>query len=117
MRQWMADPSLMCRKHLLGEHVEHHMFIGALKREKNVNGYLEKGLLEPRSLFKRHEELVKEMKKRGYKHSSPLTKEDATCISYLTEKQKKAKINAAVSYKDLVLRCPECFKLMMEEIR
>ena len=34
MRQWMVDPRLLCRKHLLGEHVENHMFIGTLKRVK-----------------------------------------------------------------------------------
>ena len=46
MRMWMVDPRIMCRQHLLGEHVEIHMFVGAISRGKSVKGYLEKGLLE-----------------------------------------------------------------------
>jgi len=40
MRQWMCDPRFMCNKHLFGEHVEHHMFIGTLERKKSINGYI-----------------------------------------------------------------------------
>lgn len=66
----MVNPKIMCRQHLFGEHVEIHMFIGTLCRGKTVKGYLEKGLLEVHSLYSRHEELVEEMKRRGYKHFS-----------------------------------------------
>ena len=62
MRMWMVNPRIMCRQHLLGEHVEIHMFIGTINRGKSVKGYLEKGLLEVHNLYNRHEELVKEMK-------------------------------------------------------
>jgi len=70
MRMWMVDPRIMCRQHLLGEHAEIHMFIGTINRKKSVKGYLEKGLLEIHNLYNRHEELVKEMKRRGYNHCS-----------------------------------------------
>ena len=60
----------MCRQHLLEEHAEIHMFIGAISRGKSVNGYLQKGLLEIHNLYDRHEELVEEMKRRGYMHCS-----------------------------------------------
>jgi hypothetical protein len=30
MRMWMVPPKVMCRKHLLGEHVEIHMLAGSL---------------------------------------------------------------------------------------
>lgn len=62
MRMWMVNPRIMCRQHLLGEHVEIHMFIGTLNRKKSVKGYLEKGLLEIHNLYARHEILVEEMK-------------------------------------------------------
>lgn len=32
MRMWLVPPSHMCRKHLLGEHVELHMLLGTLKK-------------------------------------------------------------------------------------
>ena len=70
MRMWMVNPKVMCRQHLLGEHVEIHMFIGTINLQKKVDGYLEKGLLEIHNLYARHEELVEEMKRRGYNHRS-----------------------------------------------
>ena len=62
MRMWMVNPKIMCRQHLLGEHVEIHMFVGTLSRGKSVKGYLEKGLLEAHNLYWRHEEPVEEIK-------------------------------------------------------
>ena len=32
MRMWNVDPKLMCNKHLLGEHVEMHMFFGTIQK-------------------------------------------------------------------------------------
>ena len=51
MRQWFVNPKLMCRQHLLGEHCEIHMFIGSMKKQINMNGYISKDLLEPKSLI------------------------------------------------------------------
>jgi hypothetical protein len=43
MRMWMVWPELMCRKHLLGEHVEIHMLLGALNKGHRVQGFINKG--------------------------------------------------------------------------
>ena len=43
MRMWMVPPRKMCRKHLLGEHVEIHMAVATLRLGKSVAGFLEKG--------------------------------------------------------------------------
>jgi hypothetical protein len=51
----MVDPELLCDKHLLGEHLECHMFAGCLNKERKVNGYLVKGFLGPENLVKRHD--------------------------------------------------------------
>ena len=67
----------MCRKHLLGEHVELHMLLGSLRRGKNIDGFLAGKLVDPRRMFRRHEELVLEMERRGYRHASPL--DEAEC--------------------------------------
>jgi len=50
MRMWMLPPETMCRKHLLGEHVELHMLLGSLRRGKNIDGFLAGKLVDPRSL-------------------------------------------------------------------
>ena len=65
MRMWMVPPRRMCRKHLMGEHVEIHMAVATLRLGRSVDGFLEKGLLELRSLKSRHDELAAEMLRRG----------------------------------------------------
>jgi hypothetical protein len=76
MRMWLVNPAILCRRHLLGEHVESHMFLGTLRLGKNIDGYIAKDLFQPRLLYPRHKALVEEMIKRGYNHNSPLTKKD-----------------------------------------
>jgi len=91
----------MCRQHLLGEHVEIHMFIGTINRNKSVKGYLQKGLLEVHNLYARHADLVEEMKRRGYNHCSKVNEkwkfvEDVGAID------REKNVN------ELVNRCSKC---------
>lgn len=99
MRMWKVNPKIMCRNHLLGEHLEMHMFVGCLNKGKNLKGYLDKGLLEVHNLRKRHEELVKEMLNRGFNHQSPLPK---------FKIKKLGKVNSKKSKKELLRRCKKC---------
>lgn len=101
MRMWMVDPRIMCRQHLLGEHAEIHMFIGTINRKKSVKGYLEKGLLEIHNLYNRHEELVKEMKRRGYNHYSEV---DGKWKSV----EKAGFVNRDRNIDELINRCSKC---------
>ena len=101
MRMWMVDPQIMCRQHLLGEHVEIHMFVGAMSHGKSVKGYLEKGLLEVQSLYPRHEALVEEMKRRGYRHCSDVDEKWRTA-------EAKGHVDRKKSLEELLKRCPRC---------
>jgi hypothetical protein len=103
MRMWMVDPKIMCRQHLLGEHVEIHMFIGTINRKKSIKGYLEKGLLEIHNLYSRHAELVEEMKMRGYGHYSEIHKKWKFA-------EKNGVINKEKNINELINRCPKCKK-------
>ena len=91
----------MCRQHLLGEHVEIHMFIGTVNRKKSAKGYLQKGLLEVHNLFSRHNELVEEMKRRGYKHQSEVEEEWKTAI-------RAGLIDRKRNFEELINRCSKC---------
>jgi len=97
----MVDPKIMCRQHLLGEHAEIHMFIGTISRGYSVKGYLEKGLLEVHSLYDRHDELVREMKHRNYRH-----------YSTISETWKQARMLGSIdkdkNLKQLIMRCSRC---------
>ena len=103
----MVNPRIMCRQHLLGEHAEIHMFIGTINRKKSVKGYLQKGLLEVHNLFSRHNELVEEMKRRGYRHRSEIEEEWKTAI-------RAGFIDRKRNLEELVNRCSECKKRYLE---
>jgi len=81
MRIWDLEPQILCRQHLLGEHRELHAIWSVLVNGKA--GYsLHPETLRWRgklkALYNRHEELVKEMQRRGYNHNSPLDRRRAT---------------------------------------
>lgn len=81
MRIWDLPPEKLCRNHLLGEHSELHALWSILTEgKKGFANHPEtarwKGKLK--ALHLRHEGLVEEMQKRGYKHRSPLSVELAT---------------------------------------
>ncbi len=97
----MVDPRILCRQHLLGEHAEIHMFIGAISRGKSIKGYLEKGLLEVHSLHNRHERLVREMKLRGYRHNSDIDE-------MWRQAERSGYIDKDRSFEQLINRCSRC---------
>lgn len=117
MRMWLVDPATMCRKHLLGEHVEMHMYLGSMLRRGQMTGYLEGNLLEPAVLFSRHEELAAEMASRGYKHASPMDEVAATQAptAYLSNFEMATVIDKTAAMTELHNRCPECAKLWKEK--
>jgi hypothetical protein len=62
----------MCRRHLLGEHVETHMMAGCLLAGRSLEGYYARGLIDTDLIAPRHTALAAEMAARGYRHESPL---------------------------------------------
>ena len=81
MRIWDIAPEELCRAHLLGEHRELHGLWNILTQGKR--GYRlhpETRRWEGRlaALYLRHEALVAEMARRGYRHASPLDRELAS---------------------------------------
>ena len=79
MRVWDIHPKCLCRKHLLAEHRELHGLWNILTKHGGKGGYSRhpetlRWVEKTRALYNRHEALVKEFKKRGYKHHTPLNK-------------------------------------------
>jgi hypothetical protein len=103
VRMWMIDPRLMCRKHLLGEHVELHMAGAWIAKGKSVAGWAESNCLEPRSIGARHRILARELALRGYKHKSPLRQPNVAA-----HQCPNAIVDKAAALAELVRRCPEC---------
>lgn len=83
MRVWDVSPKILCRKHLLAEHRELHGLWNILTIHKGSGGYSRhpetlRWVGKRRALFLRHEALVSEFARRGYRHFSPLNKKYAT---------------------------------------
>lgn len=100
----MLPPVLLCRQHLLGEHNELHMLVGSINRGISVQGYLDRGLIEPQNIHNRHEAIVYEMLRRGYNHRSPLPP--------ITVAITNGHVHMGKSISDLVDRCPTCRDIM-----
>jgi hypothetical protein len=98
---WMVDPKILCRKHLLGEHVELHMLDGHLRRGRRIDGFVRNNCTEPASITARHLALAVEMERRGYHHASPL--DSPAWPNYAT-----VKVDVTASLAELLRRCPEC---------
>ena len=99
MRMWMLLPEGMCRYHLLGEHVELHMLLGSMRRGKNIDGFLSGELVDPQQLFARHEELVTEMTRRGFKHTSSI--DACECVSLAARYPGSTSISIAANAAEL----------------
>lgn len=102
----MTDPKIMCRQHLLGEHLEIHMFIGSLNKGVSLQGYVDAGFLDIHNLQTRHDELVAEMKHRGFNHKSPLP----AIENKIPEAYLDSIVNKEWSLNQLLGRCSECRK-------
>lgn len=102
---WCVEPNILCRNHLLGEHLELHMFVGTILAKKSLDGYIKSGLLDTSKIEKRHKELVKEMKKRGYNHKSILPS---------FKVKNKGFVDKNKNIKELFKRCERCRKLIKE---
>ena len=99
MRMWLVDTAGMCRQHLLGEHVELHMLVGTLKRDKSIQGFIDGGLIDTSKINERHSELVTEMTFRGYKHKSPLD---------FVHDDPVGDVDVESNLEDLHARCKDC---------
>ncbi|MDE2290794.1 MAG: pyrimidine dimer DNA glycosylase, partial [Elusimicrobia bacterium] len=77
MRVWDLPPRILCRQHLLGEHRELHAVWAVLTQgQEGYSRHPEtlRWVGRLKALFARHEELVAEMGRRGYRHASPLAR-------------------------------------------
>lgn len=102
---WLVPPKKMCRQHLLGEHLEMHMFAGSIQKNKNILGY-EKGLLKKGLIKLRHDIIVKEMLSRNYNHKTPMRK---------FNEGKGGFVDAKSNLKVLSKRCTSCRALQIKK--
>ncbi len=83
MRVWDIQPKYLCHKHLVAEHRELHGLWNILTKHGGKGGYSRhpetlRWIGKTKALYLRHEALVSEFTKRGYRHQTPLDKVLAT---------------------------------------
>lgn len=99
MRMWNIDPIVLCRKHLLGEHVEMHMFVGCINKKISLKGYISNNLVEIHNIKCRHNILAQEIIRRNMNHNSILPE---------FESWVEGKVNIEYNVIDLLNRCQRC---------
>jgi len=81
VRIWDIHPSRLCRHHLLGEHAELHALWSVIVGNKSGFAHHPETMRwrgRLKALYLRHDLLVREMERRGYRHGSPLPASEAT---------------------------------------
>lgn len=99
MRMWGVPVSLLCNKHLVGEHGEIELFVWCIRHGRNLGGYYSGGLMDTRLIQTRHNELANEMVRRGLNHNSPLLYNDRLGLGG---------IDVEENIRELERRCARC---------
>lgn len=108
MRMWMINPKMMCIKHIVGEHGEIHKHKHNFIKKHNISGRIYPIVqISPYLMKKRHDELTKYLKN----HKSPY---ELPNLSHLSNEIKYAEVDIEYNIKDLMNRCPECRKKIIE---
>lgn len=111
MRIWDIPPERLCRKHLLAEHRELHGLWNILTKHGSKGGYSHhpetlRWVGKNKALYLRHESLVREFEKRGFKHQTTLEEELATGSG-----TQDVLIDSLIRQEDLLKQKPcECFR-------
>ena len=103
----MIDPSLMCDKHLFGEHGEIHKFRPSFVKGVSINGRIAPVVqIEPMSMKTRHDELTAEMTRR--KNKQYFSEYEQPDLSKYDESKVSVKADVMSNIRDLVCRCENC---------
>lgn len=102
-RMWGVSPTCLCDQHLLGEHKEMHQEAGTITNHPHghaiARGHAENGQVDTSQIQQRHDELARELERRGMNHNSPLDYDDTLDIGT---------IDIDANRRDLNNRCQEC---------
>lgn len=107
MRIWDIHPIYLCRKHLLSEHRELHGLWNILTIHKGMGGYshhpeTKRWVGKIAALYTRHELLVAELIRRGYRHLTPLNHE------YISGESRQSVYITPISEQILLLKRKGC---------
>jgi len=112
-RQWLADPQYMCRQHLLGEHLEAHIFVSKMEKDYSLEGFIRGSMFFGAEYVKyRHDIIARYLSRFSNKeHKTPLWIGDFEKINYPLKKPNEKDFSK--SNDDLYGRCQKCRDIRM----
>lgn len=103
-RQWLSDPRLMCKQHILGEHLEAHIFVSKMQKETSLKGFRKGSMFFGAEFVKsRHDKIAKLLKQP---HKTPLFIGELEIKNY--PYIAPTLYDLTKSMEDLLGRCEEC---------
>lgn len=120
MRHWLIKPSLLCQKHLMAEHLESHMFYGAMTSVRSLSGFYQNGLFfGPKFTQKRHDALALHI--RG--HKTPLEMHPVFTDVELQNSGQRLYLDVDPTKEQIIesrhtlwQRCHDCRELALEDL-
>ena len=105
-RQWLVPPKLMCKQHLLGEHLEAHIFVSKMEKHYKLDGFIKGSMFFGAEYIKqRHDELARYIS--GHKTPLDISHIDLELYPPI-EITWNHTLKSAI---DLVTRCDRCKSL------
>lgn len=112
-RQWLTDPNMMCKQHLLGEHLEAHIFVSKMHKLNKLDGFRKGSMFFGAEYVQYRHDIIARYLSRfsGKEHKTPLHIGDLEIINYPLIKP--AEKDFAKSNDDLYGRCQRCRDVRM----
>jgi Pyrimidine dimer DNA glycosylase len=118
MKYWLNIPCKeLKREWLLDEHMSIHAYFGGMS--KNPERWIKHPLIGPMDahvLFRRHQEQVREMDERGYKHTTPIRDEIYDDVVFWRE-QKGLQIGDLYDKHGFIIRNEEMRQLQLDYLK
>lgn len=80
-----------------------------MKRNKNIDGFVDKNLIDTSKVLARHTEILLEMQARGYNHQSPIENQLPVIFSH------RGTVYVQESLDELKKRCLSCYQRITSE--
>jgi len=79
-RQWLVEPREMCKQHLLGEHLEAHIFLSKMQKGYKLDGFRKGSMFFGASYVQYRHDLIAEVLNQP--HKTPLLLQDLKVEKY-----------------------------------
>ncbi len=110
-RQWLADPNLMCQKHIVAEHFEAHMFLSKMEKGYSLKGFIEGSMFFGASFIQERHDLLAQYIEG---HKTPLYIPETVIGKYPEIPRLTNDFESSLG--TLYSRCKNCFAMLGQAV-